>query len=411
MTKFVHPHATARALTALFFAAFTASMPLSAQAVNSHSATPAAKSPKASKRADWGVKVQSSSAARYDDNVFHLSPRQRGNLASPSSDATVSGRYAGMESASDLLGIGSIGVELTGPGIAGRSFEITPELSYEFASRNELRREATGALTIAQSLGSGRRVRLIAASTPSHFSRNYLSDAVDADANGSILPAERIYEQGQYGEYSMGGDFRFPLSESRKGVVLSAGAGFFARSYDAPFAVRDLSGPTAMLALAIGQKSMVGLDLTYELAALSASPGRQVVLLDEPSYNVDFNGNGTTSDLDARALVDIDRSRLEHQMGVGLALDVGRRISASVGYDYRLRSFRSKLPYDEDGAGRRDARNGIRGSIRTKLAKGVSMSAGARFLTQSTNRPLGSALGDEADFRNLLASVGLQASF
>lgn len=412
MIQVLCPVGTARGAAALLLAAFTVSASLSAQVVDSQSTTAAAKPPKASKRGGWRVEVQSSAAARYDHNVFLLSPNQRGDLASPSAAATVSGRYVGMESASDLLGIGSIGIQLTGAGVAGRSFEITPEISYELASRNELRREAAGALTIAQSLGSGRRARLIAASTPNHFSRNYLSDAVDADANGSISPAERIYTRGQYGEYSIGGDFRFPLlAKSKKGAVLSAGAGYYARSYDAPFTVRDLSGPTAMLALALGQKSPLGLELTYELAALSATPGRQVVLLDEPSYNVDFNGNGTTSDLSARALVDIDRSRVEHQIGGALAFDAGRRVSASVGYDYRLRSFRSKLPYDEDDAGRRDARNAIRTSVRTKLAKGVSMSAGARLLTQSTNRPLGSALGEEADYRNFVASVGLQAAF
>lgn len=412
MIQVVSPVWTARSAAACLFAAFTVSASLSAQAVDSQSTTRAAKPPKASKRAGWRVEVQSSAAARYDDNVFLLSPSQRGDLASPSAAATVSGRYVGMESASDILGIGSIGIQLAGAGVAGRSLEITPEISYEFASRNELRREATGALTIAQSLGGGRRVRLIAASTPSHFSRNYLSDAVDADANGSISSAERIYTRGQYGEYSIGGDFRLPLlSKSKKGAVLSVGAGYYARSYDAPFAVRDLNGPTAAVSLAVGQKSPVGLELTYDLAALSATPGRQVVLLDEPVYNVDFNGNGSTTDLNARAFVDIDRSRLEHQIGGALTFDTGRRATASVGYDYRIRSFRSTLPYDEADAGRRDNRSAIRGSVRAKMAKGVYMSTGVKFLSQSTNRPLGSALGEEADYRNFVASVGLQAAF
>ncbi len=414
MIQVVSPVGTARAAAALLFAAFTVSASLSAQAVDSPSAIRAAKAPKASKAAKWSADVQSKAALQYDHNVFLLSPGQRGELASPSADVAVSGRYSGMESANDMLAGGKIGVQLSGPGAAGRTLEITPEISYEFASRNELRREAAGALSIAQSLGSGRRVRLSAESTPSHFSRNYLSDAVDADANGSISPSERIYKRGEYAEYSIGGDIRLPfLAKAKKGslAVLSAGAGYYARSYDTPFAVRDLSGPTATLGLAFGQKSPVGLELTYELAALSATQGRQVVLLDEPVYNVDFNGNGNASDLFARASVDIDRSRLEQQIGGALTFGTGRKASASVGYDYRLRSFRSKLPYDEVDAGRRDGRSGIRGSVRTKLAKGIAMSAGARFLTQSTNRPLGSAFGEEADYRNLVASVGLQAAF
>ncbi len=399
---------------AVLLAAFVAISPLDGQSTDSQSAVPAAKAPKISKSAGWSADVESKAAFRYDHNVFLLSPGQRGALASPSADVVASGRYTGMESANDMLGVGSIGVQLRGPGVAGRALEITPELIYEFASRNQLRREAAGALSIAQSLGSGRRIRLSAESAPSHFSRNYLSDAVDVDANGTISPSERIYKRGEYAEYSVGGDVRLPfLAKSKKGslAVLSVGAGYYARSYDAPFVVRDLSGPTAAFGLAFGPSSPVGLELSYELAALSATAGRQVILLDEPVYNVDFNGNGNATDLYARALVDIDRSRLEQQLGGALTFEAGRRVSALLGYEYRLRSFRSKLPYDEADAGRRDNRSGIRGSIRTRLAKGISMSAGGKFLTQTTNRGLGAALGEEADYRNLVASVGLQASF
>jgi len=349
---------------------------------------------------------------QFDDNIFHLSPSQRDEPAAPSAAAIASGRYAGMENASDVLGLGSLAIQLTGRGIAGRSLEITPKLSYEFASRNQLRREFAGALTIAQSLGKGRRARFIAGAIPRHFSRNYLSDAVDANANGSITPEERVYARGQYSDYSVGGDLRMPLiARSKKGAMLTAGAGYYARSYDAPFSYRDLSGPTGMLALAFGQKRPVALELEYDVASLSATAARQILLLDEPSYNVDFNGNGRKTDLDARASVDTDRSRLEQQIGVGLVTDAGRRASVSLGYDYRLRSFRSELPYDENNARRRDSRSGFRGSIRTKLAKGFAMTAGARFLTQSTNRPLASAVGEEADYRNLIMSIGLQAAF
>lgn len=404
---------TTRCLAALLFA--VAARPLTGQYVRSQSSTiEATRKASAADTVGWRAIVQSKAAVQYDDNVFLLSPTQRGTLSAPSAASVTSGRYTGMESANDMLGVGSIGVELSGPGVAGRTLEITPEISYEFASRNQLRREGVGTLSIAQSLGKGRRVRVNVASTPSHFARNYLSDAVDADANGSISAAERIYKRGQYGEYSLGGDFRVPLgskSKKRVGAVLTAGAGYYARSYDAPFAVRDLKGPTGTLGLAFGQNAPVGLDLTYDIAALSAAQGKQVDLLDEPTHNVDFNGNGTTTDLNARALVDIDRSRLEHQFGVGLTFDAGRRATASLGYDYRLRSFRSKLPYDESDAGRSDARSGIRGSVRTRLAHGVFMSSGVKFLTQSTNRPLGSVVGDEADYRNLVASLSLRAAF
>lgn len=400
--------ASRRAATAVC-AGFFAAAPLFAQSLDSQSASAAAKAPGSAKA--WQIDVQSKAGLQYDDNVFLLSQNQRNEVASPSAGATISGRYAGMESASDMLGVGNIALQVSGPGARGRTLEITPEISYEFASRNQLRREAAAGLSIAQSLGGGRRIRLKAGSTPSHFARNYLSDAVDADASGSISSNERIYKKGQYGEYSIGGDLRVPLRASTSEAVLGLGGGYYARSYDAPFAVRDLSGPTVTVSLDVGQKSPVGVELTYDLAALSAAQGRQVVLLDEPIYNIDFNGNGRTSDLNARAFVDIDRSRLEHQMGAALRFDTGRRATASVGYEYRIRSFRSTLPYDEADAGRRDNRSTIRGSIRAKMAKGVYASAGVKFLSQGTNRPLGSAIGEEADYRNIVASTGLQVSF
>ena len=404
---------TGRALrrAAALCACLPALAPLSAQLADSQFAN---KAPKAPKTVGWGVDVESKAAIQYDDNLFLLSPVQRASVASPSASASLSGRYLGMESPNDVIGLGKVAIRLSGPGARGRSLEITPEISYEFASRNQLRREAAGALSIAQSLGAGRRIRLKAASTPSHFSRNYLSDAIDADANGSISSSERVYRRGQYGEYTIGGDLRLPLgakSSKSASVVLGAGAGYYARSYDAPFAVRDLSGPTATVGLDIGRKSPLRLELTYDLEALSATPAPQVMLLDEPVYNVDFNGNGTTTDLSARAVADIDRSRLEHQIGGTLIFDAGRRVNASVGYDYRIRSFRSTLPYDEANAGRRDNRNAIRGSLRAKMARGVYLSTGVNFLTQRTNRPLGSAVGEETDYRHTIASAGLQASF
>lgn len=405
---------TGRRALAPLFGCLIALAPLSAQSVDSQSAYLRAKAPTASKTDGWSAGVESKAVVQYDDNVFLLSASQRSAVASPSAGSITSGRYEGMESASDVIGVSNLGVRLRGPGAGGHTLEITPEVTYEFASRNQSRREAAGALSISQSLGGGRRVQLNAGSTPSHFARNYLSDAVDADANGSISSSERIYQRGEYGEYSIAADLRMPLgakSSEGTGAVLGAAAGYYARSYDAPFAVRDMSGPTAAISLAIGHKSPVGLELSYDLAALSAARGRQVVLLDEPVYNVDFNGNGRATDLNARAVVDVDRSRLEQQLGATLNFDTGRRATASIGYDYRIRSFHSTLPYDEADAGRRDNRSGIRGSLRAKMAKGVYVSTGVKFLSQRTNRPLGSALGEEDDYRNLVASVGLQAKF
>ena len=401
-------------LGALLASVLFAVSPLDAQSRDSLSARREVKEPKASRSARWSADVESSATLQYDHNVFLLSSEQRSALSSPSSDVRISGRYENMESANDVLAIGNFGLQVSGPGVGGRTLEITPELSYELASRNDLRREAAAGLSIAQSFGGGRRIRLSAQSAPRHFSRNYLADAVDADANGSIAPAERIYAKGEYADYSIGGDIRLPLSgKSRKRslAVLSAGLGYYARSYKAPFAVRDLTGPTAAFGLELASKAPLGLEVTYEVAALSADAGTQVVLLDEAAYGVDFNGNGNATDLEARAVVDIDRSRLEQQLGGALTFDMGKRLSGLLGYEYRLRSFRSKLPYDEADTGRRDSRSGIRGSLKTRLAKRVSMSVGAKFLSQTTNRALGSALGEEADYTNLLASVGLQASF
>jgi hypothetical protein len=382
---------------------------LSAQALHSAADT-AAKPPKPPKT--WQADVESKAIVQYDDNVFLLSPAQRGSLAAPAAGSVVSGRYDGMESANDVSGVGNIALLVNGPGFRGRTLEIVPEISYEYASRNQLRREAAGALSIAQSLGGGRRVRIKAGSLPSHFSRNYLADAVDADASGSISSSERIYKRGQYGEYSVGGDLRLPFGPGKNpSAVLGAGGGYYVRSYDAPFAVRDLSGPTAAVTLDLVPNSPVAFEIAYELAALSAARGNQVVLIDEPDYNIDFNGNGRATDLSARAVVDIDRSRIEHQVGGALIFDTGPRVTASVGYDYRMRSFSSTLPYDEADAGRRDNRGTVRGSLRGKITKGVYLSAGAKFLSQRTNRPLGSTLGDEADYRSRIASVGLQATF
>jgi hypothetical protein len=268
-------------------------------------------------------------------------------------------------------------------------------------------------LTVAQALPRGGRVRLKGQLTPSTFFKNYLADAVDADDNGTITPDERVYAPGSYAEREASADYRIRLAKQTStrpvGASLQAGGGYYARSYDSPFAARDLSGPTASLGLMLEFRRGVQLDLGYDFASLGATPTRAVMLLDENQFGVDFNGDGSTNDVDARAFEMVDHSRTEHGASLALKAEPSKTVDVRLEYAHRWRRFGSTQPYDVSNNGRRDARDEVGADVQVKLARSLSLAASVLLQSQSLNRANDLAgLGDVADYTRHRSSVGLR---
>jgi hypothetical protein len=371
---------------------------------------------KPSKRAHadrgWRVAPSLQLDAEYDNNVFLLAPGRKDNVGTPTTAEAISGRYADMKKATDVLTKVSAGLILKGPGLMGKKSLVTSELAYELYTQNTDRSNLSLGLSIQQEAWAESRLRLKGKLTPSYFARNYLAEAFDQDTDGSISDAERVYARGEYREAELAADYRLPLFRSTKkrsfGAALQLGGGYYGRSYDAPLQGRNLRGPTATAKVLLDLGRRVELDLGYDYSSLGADVTNQVLLLNESDFNQDLNGNGSNSDIDARVQSLADRSRKEHSLGATLHVEPSKRIDVMVGYEHRWRRYTSEELLDVANRGRRDTRNQISGDIRFRLSKDLRLRTGGIYSSQNLNRTGDpGSTGEIDDYSRAQAQLGL----
>lgn len=387
-----------------------ASSPLHAQASPMPGARPTRDADDAA--AAWKTRKTLEVVSEYDDNVFLLPESRKPDLDSPSSGELASGRYADMRGPGDVITTVKASIALRRRGLFGRDLEIRPEIAFDAYTRNAERRNLGIGLSLEQRLPHGSRARLVARMAPTYFARNYLTDAVDADLNGTISSAERIYLPGKYREGEVLADYRVRLDKSTKkrpfGAALQAGGGYYARSYDAPFAGRDLSGPTAHVALLTSLTRRVDVDLKWEFADLSATPASTVMVVDEPVAGSDLNGNGNATDSNVRTIGLADRSRSQHTIGARLHIDLGHRRALRFEAERRSRSYASRESTDYTYNGRRDARTSLGAELTIGLTDRVSLLTRAETASQTLDRGNDAGLGDIDDYTRHRFALGLR---
>lgn len=360
----------------------------------------------------WRWTPSISVSEEFDNNVFLLPDGKRDNLGAAGSSELQSGRYVEMASASDIVTQLRGAVALERRGLGGKTMTVTPELGYDLYSRNGELSSARMAVTLAQKLRRGGQARVRASLAPRAFVKNYLVDALDRDGDGSIAADERLYAPAQQGSRRISADYTHRLDKSSRtnpfGAALRVGAGWYARSNDAPFASRDLSGPTLDLSLLLQLTAETRVRVGYDLEALSAPRMESVVLLDEAQFDEDFNGNLSRDDIDVRAVRMIDRSRTEHELGVAVEQELSRRVDGQFSIVRRTRAFGSAERYDVANNGRRDARNEMEGELRFRVTSPLRVRMSASYASQSLNRASATAsTGDVADYSRVRGSVGL----
>jgi hypothetical protein len=374
--------------------------------------------PAAAQQSDrsWSPAARLEAEVRYDDNPFLLTSGRKRRLEAGSPADSQSGRFRDMQSATDVIPIPSLRLGIAGPGLGGRRIEIEADVAYETNIQNARRRHAELGVGIEQSLRRGGRLRLSADWRPSYFHKNYLADAVDLNSDGDIGPEERRYASGTSNEIDLSLRYRHRLVKATKrrplGVTAELDAGYLDCSYDAPFAGRSRSGPGAGAGLTfdLGRRWVIALD--YAFASLGGDPTQEVLILNENDFGQDFNGNLSTSDDSARAVVLVDRSRAEHEIGLSVQGELGKAGTLDLGYARRLRNFSSSQPFDVVNRDRRDVRSELAAELDLRLASGVHLALGARRAAQATNRAGDpGATGEVADYTRYVASAGLRYRF
>jgi hypothetical protein len=363
----------------------------------------------------WRPTARLQGEVRYDNNPFLLDTARRQRLEAPSPADSVNGRFRDMTRATDVIPVPSLQVGVAGPGLGGRTLGLAADVAYETNAHNVARRHTELRFRVEQSLPRGGGMRLTADWRPSYFHKNYLADARDLNADSSISGREKVYAPARSNEIDLTLRYRHRLLKSREGhpvgITADLEAGYLSRTYDAPFSGRSRNGPDAggRLAVQLGPAWTLGAD--YAVASLGSDPSRAVLILDEPAFGVDFNGNGSVTDFSARAAVLVDYSRVERQLGLTLQGDVSAA-TVAVGYGRRTRKFSSTQPYDVVNRARRDVLKELTATVDVRLAAGLHLDLGAQRGAQTTNRPGDPAsVGDVADYTRFVGSAGLRYRF
>jgi hypothetical protein len=357
----------------------------------------------------WKPTARLQGDVRYDDNPFLLTDNQKDKLRTVSAADALSGRFRDMPNVSDAIPVTTLEIGAVGPGLSGRAIDFSGEVAYEANLQNDRRRHAELTFGIEQALPHAGRLRLRADWRPSYFWKNYLSDATDVSGDGNISDDERVYEPATSHEVDLTLNYRHRLAKDVRGELE---LGYFARGYDAPFAGRDRRGPGAgaSVSAAVGSRWTLGLEYGYQ--SLQSDLTREVLILDETGFGVDFNGTNGVADTAARAFAFVDRSRTEQNLRVSVQTDLSAGSTLQLAYARRTRAFSSTQPYDASDRGRHDARNELEAEVTVRVAHGLRFTLGGAAARQTTNRAGDpGSTGDVTDYSRAVVTAGLAYRF
>jgi hypothetical protein len=353
-----------------------------------------------------------------NSNVFLLSDTLKARLDTLKAPAPPGTRFTDMTSASDVIALVQAAFDIEGPGLFGRTLSIRPTARYAYYARNPKRGNVELGLSIAQSLFHNGRVYLRGFLIPSYFFRNFLADAKDLNANGSIESNERIYAAGTYHDRRVFVGYQQRLVRGTHtqpfGVAVELNVGHVARTYDAPLYYRSYRGPEVNASLTVDLSRAVKFDAGYTHASLNSTPDSAVLVLNEPDFGVDFNRNGTTTDMHVRTVQLVDFSRTEQDVNLRLRAGLGGDVSARVYYQHRWRTFPSTQPFDVYNNSRRDRRDLVGLELSFRVAPEAEFSVGGDIETQKVTKALIPAqvqLGEVADYKRNRVYAGLRYHF
>ena len=338
-----------------------------------------------------------------NNNVFLLSDARKASLDTLTTAAPPATRFADMQSANDYITAVQAGLGIEGPGLLGRTLSIHSYGRYDFYALNAKRRNVDLGLSIGQVFPHHGRLQLRGRVTPSYFYRNFLADATDLNGDGVIQSSERIYAAGTYRDARLLVGYRQRLIRSKEthpfGAAVELEVGHVVRTYEPPFGYRSYRGPLVDATLALDLTRSLALDVGYTHASLNSTPDTAVLLLNEPDFNRDFNGNGTVTDLRVRSVQMVDFSRHEQDLDVRLRAELASGVAARAHYQHRWRTFPSTQPFDVLNDSRRDRRDFVGVELSFRVRPHVHFSVGGDVETQKVTRSLvPSVTGEVTDY-------------
>ena len=338
----------------------------------------------------WSFDGKAGGGFTYDSNVWLLDGGQQDRLDADRPSDQVSGRFNDMESVDDIIFTPDLRLEVKGPSPLGRRLSVYFDLEYPFYTQNGNRSHLDLGLGLAQGVGARGTLELSFGFVPEFFRKNYLADAVDADGDGDIASDERIYEDGTYREWEIALEYRHKLVDSTAqqpfGLVGAVALGLRDRTYDSPFDGHDEDAPFLELGLRFAYGPKVTWGIKYRYEAIDTPTEQEVVLIDEVALGQNVNGDAFITN-DARTVTAVDRSRIEHRIGLSFGYQLSPTVEAEISYVRLLREFDSGESLDFAHAGREDTRDEFGIELKIALAKGWSGRVGWEWREQHTDRP------------------------
>ena len=355
----------------------------------------------------WKLKGEFGIGYAYDTNVFNLSPRQVSLFEGRGPAEESSGRFRDMNSISDHVLTPGLSLKATGPGLFGRDLELNLSFVYEAPLQNPKRSTMEIALALRQSLWKRGTMRITGSFIPEMFIRNYLLDAV-AEANGQVLPENRIYTPGICREARARLEYEHRILKKKQtgafGLTLLIGSRFSDRQFRQDFPGRDRRTMDLLSELSVDLKGGWELGFGYRHRNAKSPVTQEVLVVDEPVFGVDLNGNGSTSDLDIRIVGPVNRSFRADYLQGWLKAELSKRAGLRFRAVRRLKNHLSLELYD-GYLGRQDKRWVFEIDYRQAITGGLVFRAGYAYNTQKSS--LADVTGDEDDYskHNALAAL------
>lgn len=356
----------------------------------------------------WKAAVKVDGKEWYDTNTFLLSGHQITRLQSNNPSDQISGRFKDMNSVSDYVFTPSLGFLAEGPGIAGRKLGLEAGVHYDMYALNPRRRHVGFDFAAEQSTSRNGKLRAKFDYIPSYFDKNFLADATNYTS--SVTASERVYKPDTNSQWDVTVGYRYRLAGGK--AALLARGGYWRRRNVAPFVGRDQSAPNVGGGVNFNLTSWWKFDGGYEFASVESPRVQEVMILNEPDFNVDFNNDGDASELNIRTVQFVNRSNHAQFFRANTRLGIRETSDFEIGYERRHRDFLSKEPFDRYHNGRSDNRDTIHATYTSRFGQRFQFTAGYVYSFETASLPNDPGIvGEVTDYKRSLGFLGLSYRF
>jgi hypothetical protein len=280
----------------------------------------------------------------YSDNVFRLTDSQISKLEANNSEDSISGRFKGMDSVSDVIIKPSAGFKLNSSSPLGGKFRLTSSVTYNYFLKNDKSSYPEGKLRLSNSIGKNDNLIMEGNFLSGFFKRNYLSGVNDLNDNGNIPRNERIYSSATYDEYEGMVAFEHVIIKKKhkkiSGLEVEPFIGFHNRKYNSVFNNRDQKIVFGGLEAALEIAAKFELAMTYQYEKVTSPDKEELVLFDEVASGIDANGDGARKK-NAPLITRVDRSSGRYTIEIKPSYALSENSNVFLEYKRRITDYTS----------------------------------------------------------------------